>query len=280
MHVRHQQQLAACCLWLLLGGVVNAADGESRAWRDVAGKFEIRAVLLKVEGDRVQIRREDGRVFDVPLANLSPEDRQYVAGLAKSGAEAKPAGNPARENRPAAADVLVIIRQEIEGNQILLPGIVFARVGDKAYIAAPNQMESLNPDFLRLGPATVLWGARGEHNGIPARRLCLLRQPQRAIYEAAADKLPAPLPIAKVTEKEPVAVRAEKGISPIIREVSGRVGVSRDSEEPSSEVGVDRLRLTASPLGVAGPWLARAAHSRPDAPIFRSWAEISRSKAG
>ena len=99
--------------------------------------------------------------------------------------------------------MIVIVRQQVGERHILLPGIVFSTAGDKTYIAAedPHLLENPDLDVKRMGQATIVWGAAGEHNGIPAKRLGLLVKRQKWIYEAAADKLPRPLPAPKPAEK-------------------------------------------------------------------------------
>ncbi|MEN6452246.1 MAG: SHD1 domain-containing protein [Thermoguttaceae bacterium] len=60
-----------------------AASPVLRKWRDVSGNFEVEAVYLGLQDNKVRIRRKDGRVIRVPLDRLSEEDRKYVAEEAK-----------------------------------------------------------------------------------------------------------------------------------------------------------------------------------------------------
>lgn len=52
--------------------------GGLRVWRDAGGVFEIEAALIDVQGDRVRLKRKDGRVITVPVEKLSPDDRKYL----------------------------------------------------------------------------------------------------------------------------------------------------------------------------------------------------------
>src|SRR5262245_26058942 len=163
------RQWTAVFLVVCAGGLA-AAEGELRKWRDADTNLQIQAVLPKVEGNSVHIRRDDGRVFQLPLTRLSPADRQYVDAFAAKAAVAPAAAPASPLARPAAADSIVLVRQQAGSLHLLLPGIVCATAGNKTYIAVHgHQLE--NSEFSTLGTATVLWGAAGEHNGIPAKRL-------------------------------------------------------------------------------------------------------------
>ena len=52
--------------------------GKERTWTDDAGKFSVTAELVEVRGDKVVLRRQDGKQITVPLAKLSDEDRKFV----------------------------------------------------------------------------------------------------------------------------------------------------------------------------------------------------------
>lgn len=57
----------------------RAAD-EPRTWTDRSGQFEVVAKLLRVDGESVVLRRDDGKEITVPLAKLSDADRRFVQG--------------------------------------------------------------------------------------------------------------------------------------------------------------------------------------------------------
>lgn len=59
-----------------------------RVWMDASGTRRIEATFIKLEGEKVQFRRYDGRVATVPLASLAPDDREIVRKLAERTAEA------------------------------------------------------------------------------------------------------------------------------------------------------------------------------------------------
>jgi hypothetical protein len=87
-------------LFITILGLASLANGEekSRVWRDKSGQFEVDAVLLKHEGDKVSLRKEDGRVISVPVSALSAADQQYVKEQAAdnpfAGGSVEPAGAP------------------------------------------------------------------------------------------------------------------------------------------------------------------------------------------
>ncbi len=51
---------------------------EIRSWSDVSGKFSIQAKFFRVIGDRVKIIAADDREIEVPIAQLSEDDKEYL----------------------------------------------------------------------------------------------------------------------------------------------------------------------------------------------------------
>ena len=56
---------------------------EVRAFKNTKGE-EIKAELLSVNGPRVELKREDGKKFSVPISSLSEADRKWIAEWAKT----------------------------------------------------------------------------------------------------------------------------------------------------------------------------------------------------
>ena len=68
-----------CLIGLL---VVNLSAKEpNRTWTSADGR-NIEARFIDEEKGKVRIRRTDGRVFNIPLDNLSEDDQKYVKSLA------------------------------------------------------------------------------------------------------------------------------------------------------------------------------------------------------
>jgi hypothetical protein len=66
-----------------------AAADDFRVFKSAAGQ-EIKAKFEGLAGDQVKLRREDGKVFELPKDKLSAPDQAYVTALgAKTGGEAK-----------------------------------------------------------------------------------------------------------------------------------------------------------------------------------------------
>ncbi len=59
--------------------VKTAAPGVSREWTDASGTRHVRAVMLRTDGEKLWLRRDDGTLAHATLAQLSRADRQYVA---------------------------------------------------------------------------------------------------------------------------------------------------------------------------------------------------------
>jgi len=59
-----------------------AADvGEFRVWKDQTGVYSVEAVLLEFDETTVLLRKKDGSTVRVPIARLSPADREYLRSL-------------------------------------------------------------------------------------------------------------------------------------------------------------------------------------------------------
>jgi formylglycine-generating enzyme required for sulfatase activity len=66
---------------ILLLAVTLTAKEPNRTWTSADGRT-IEARFIDEKKGKVRIRRTDGRVFNIPLDNLSEEDRKYVESLA------------------------------------------------------------------------------------------------------------------------------------------------------------------------------------------------------
>jgi|GEM_PF-6819063 len=51
-----------------------------RTWSDQTGKFKVDATLLKQEGDKVTLKRKDGKEVTLPLDKLSKADQEFLKG--------------------------------------------------------------------------------------------------------------------------------------------------------------------------------------------------------
>ena len=58
---------------------VDAAADAVREWTDSTGKLKVMASLVKVEGDKVTLRRADnGKEVTLPIEKLSDADQEYL----------------------------------------------------------------------------------------------------------------------------------------------------------------------------------------------------------
>jgi hypothetical protein len=80
---------------------------KERTWTDKTGKFKIQATLVRVEGEKVLLKRAgDGKEIGVALARLSAADHKYLKSVekpAKPSTTAK-ASAPADAKTPAPGD--------------------------------------------------------------------------------------------------------------------------------------------------------------------------------
>ncbi len=74
-----------------------------RDWTDAGGTRHARAALLHIDGEKVWLRRPDGRATSTMLSQLSPSDRQYIASYA-----ANRAVNQQSNSRPTVFDPAIV----------------------------------------------------------------------------------------------------------------------------------------------------------------------------
>ncbi|TWT68272.1 SHD1 domain-containing protein [Crateriforma conspicua] len=56
-----------------------AADDSMRMWTDASGSFSVKATLVEQSATMATLRKEDGRVINVPIEKLSIGDQEYLA---------------------------------------------------------------------------------------------------------------------------------------------------------------------------------------------------------
>jgi CubicO group peptidase (beta-lactamase class C family) len=116
-------------LWLAMlfcAPLLLAAEPSwARKWSDASGKFSIEAEFVEVKAGNVVLRNAGGKEFTVPLARLSPADRQYLASL----------GRPAPSPREATADKQISELLKRVQQQSDVPAIAGAIVTSKGLVA-------------------------------------------------------------------------------------------------------------------------------------------------
>src|SRR5215212_7829750 len=98
--------------------VKRGASSATREWTDASGSRHVRAVLLRVEGDKLWLRRSDGKLATTKISQLSAADQQYV----RTNPPTKPADSAA-ESTPSglAAEVVDKIGEKVQ-SVVKLPG--------------------------------------------------------------------------------------------------------------------------------------------------------------
>jgi len=106
------RSITLCALFpALLATAQTAPDGNSnfRVWHDNQGR-QVEATFRGVEGGKVYLQTRDGRMFDFPLTNLTPEDQQLATTL-------KPEGLGIQKNTGLAQSAAVIDKGVLMGLQ-------------------------------------------------------------------------------------------------------------------------------------------------------------------
>jgi hypothetical protein len=83
---RFQPASVTCVFALLLG--LSAPMAIAREWKDSSGKFKVEATFVRIVGDRVELRKPDGKLIQVPTSKLCEDDQKHLKSLvaqSKSG---------------------------------------------------------------------------------------------------------------------------------------------------------------------------------------------------
>ena len=80
-------ELPVFAIFLISGGL-HGAEQENREWTDVKGR-KIEAKLLEITDDKIKVSK-DGKSFEIPLSNLSEDDRKHIDDLKENGFAKKP----------------------------------------------------------------------------------------------------------------------------------------------------------------------------------------------
>jgi len=111
-----QRKLGLSRMFLTAGAAVAAVlllaaeSGLGRTWTSADGAYSVEAELVAQSDTAVKLKKQDGRIIVVPLANLSRADREHLAGLAReAGGQAgdgPPAPSPSDGDAAAAKKLL------------------------------------------------------------------------------------------------------------------------------------------------------------------------------
>jgi hypothetical protein len=110
-----------------------AVPADAREWTDATGSKHVRAALLSRQGDKLWLRRSDGKLATATVSQLSLADRQYVA--------THPAGitddsRPKPKSTGLAARVVDKIGQQVQ-SMVELPRWTTGSQSDKPGRAVP-----------------------------------------------------------------------------------------------------------------------------------------------
>ena len=84
------------CLYLVTGALCSLSFlplAQGRTWTSVQGK-SLEAEFVRLDGQKAVLKRSGGQTVSIPLAQLSREDRDFIAARGKGGAaSSNPADN-------------------------------------------------------------------------------------------------------------------------------------------------------------------------------------------
>ena len=127
--------------------ILLTAACAARTWTDATGKYSYEADLVRVDGDRVILRRADGKTASVPLAKLSEADQAFVSGLAKPV-------QPQPENEDEVERALASVR-DVKAEMFSVDSSVLGPLPDPGELAA-EQMALRPIPAARAGGPEIL----------------------------------------------------------------------------------------------------------------------------
>jgi formylglycine-generating enzyme required for sulfatase activity len=159
----HKRLFAIGITIALLAGT---AWGVERTWTDTTGKFSVTAELVEVRGDKVVLRREDGKQITVPLAKLSAEDQQFLTQRKEgdsseaenpfNGRQSLPFAPAPPESPPGKPELVDTIKKLMTREQVALGGPIVNTIDMVLVPIPPGEflMGSPESEADRLGDET------------------------------------------------------------------------------------------------------------------------------
>lgn len=231
----------------------------ARVWTDSTGTRQVEATLLGVEKGTARFKKKDGAEVLLPLDRLNKTDREYIQSLAVVTlfGQSAPKTQEAR-----VGDGLVLVAATLGDKSAVVPGMVFHRDGERAYVVVDDMMGYLanRPDGWNVPrkevEIAITWDAGGLTKKVRGELLAHYRKPGKWIVAGAASELPSPLFV------DPNAVIAEPMKVKIVGYQSTGTGGSQTFARETGE-GVLKFITRNARLDVEGylidvPTLARS----------------------
>jgi hypothetical protein len=182
-----------------------------RTWTDSTGQRKVEATFLGVENDVARFKKTTGVEVAIPLDRLCKADQEFIKAQAAADAFGQPA-TPAQ--MPPAADALVLVTAALGGKSTVVPGFVFHRDKDRAYVVMENVMGHLTSrqDSWSIPrkevEITVAWGPEGQAHKVRGELLAEYRKLRRWIVAGPAKELPPPAAVdPKTAIAEPMKIK-------------------------------------------------------------------------
>lgn len=186
----HVSAIIVAIVAALSGSTCEAADESAREWNATSGGFRARATFVRQTSGRAVLRRADGVEMEVPLEQLIPADRDYIAARRKE-ANLALAAIPT----PNAGDAHVVVTYSTENSQDqLIVGTVLLEDDRYRYIITSElreQRKSLHraQDFATTR-FTALVGNDAQMHRVALEKVSVVGD--RLVLAAPKEKLPPP----------------------------------------------------------------------------------------
>ncbi|QDU73926.1 hypothetical protein Pan97_09260 [Bremerella volcania] len=160
MPLKASMSLTAVLL-LLVASIASA-----RTWKSADGGYSVEAELVKVDGDKVALKRADGQVITVPLNRLSTEDQQFIKSQDMPEAEGAMEGDPRKALEAKGLRALsrgLILDDETkfskdERDSSKLKRVLFTK--DKELATIKKQEEMIRARMTQMTQANVQFNAQ------------------------------------------------------------------------------------------------------------------------
>ncbi len=146
-----------CCLAF----ATTLMAGDLRVWTDATGKHTVKAEFVKMDGDKVVLKREDGKVVELPMSKLNKFSQNQARIAAEKSGDPAPSSTSTEPSTPTPSPSSSSLSSSSSSSAVVeFPGnssakefldMVFGELQKKNYIVVWDAMpESYQSDINQL----------------------------------------------------------------------------------------------------------------------------------
>lgn len=122
-----------------------SGGGVKRKWQDATGQFSVEAEFVGMEGDKVQLKRTDGKFLTLPLDKLSATDQEVAKALALAAAAKGPSKEPENPFEANVSDKPTVATQPSASGQAAVSKVSLQGAPTITLDAPASWTASVNP---------------------------------------------------------------------------------------------------------------------------------------